>query len=661
MLKNFLIFMLGGVVILTIIFLINFYLIQDGVEVFNPKIIVDGKITNEKLIVFDDENIHEFEVPLNQKEKYLAFSITANKKIEVYDGGKLVFSVIGPDLNSWHRYYYIPLNGETKIVFYSKTIGGLENKWYIGDLKNIQTLVEKRNFANEMFHYFTSGFSVAIFILMILMYLGLKEKTFLFGAITAVSPLLLSLDEMNLIMQPLLFWKKIVILGAALSIYFSLEFTYSLFDKKKNVFINIYLVIYWLLYLRVFLSKNLYTVRMNYGHFYLYAIVMLVYMAYEFIRNSKTFPEKVVTFGLGNVIFGIFLSIISILNVIPINYMFFNIAQTGFGLTLGVYAFTKIIEINKKTLIANEQVNKLLEVEKKNKEVLRAWSEKAKELSQVVYKAIQKVKDLDVSLNENTKQVDTDISNLLNTLKMFGEFLEDVQEKTFRISENMQEVNGIGEKIRISSLNNLEDLNNVLNMTKDLFKINDLLNKSFNEFSKSIDKIQEVTSKIQDIASQTNLLSLNAAIEAVRAGEAGKGFAVVAEEIRKLSNDTGILADSINQTVEDVQETFKTVNSTVNKLSNDLSKVIEKNQNVLNSIESNTHDLSHMFDRFENIVEMSKSQSELSENISSEVENIRMITEEIKESFNILKSHQEEMSKIIKEISDKSNELNNLE
>ena len=88
------------------------------------------------------------------------------------------------------------------------------------------------------------------------------------------------------------------------------------------------------------------------------------------------------------------------------------------------------------------------------------------------------------------------------------------------------------------------------------------------EETKVIEKIMEVSNTIQSIANQTNLLALNASIEAARAGESGKGFSVVADEIKSLSETT---SSEINK----VNELITKVTSSVAKLSEEASKLIE--------------------------------------------------------------------------------------
>jgi methyl-accepting chemotaxis protein len=96
-----------------------------------------------------------------------------------------------------------------------------------------------------------------------------------------------------------------------------------------------------------------------------------------------------------------------------------------------------------------------------------------------------------------------------------------------------------------------------------------------------MDEVTSILGEVKSIADQTNLLALNAAIEAARAGEAGRGFAVVADEVRKLSQDSNQFSDKIRDVVDAARKNIESAQQTVAKMaSKDMSVSITSKERI---------------------------------------------------------------------------------
>jgi methyl-accepting chemotaxis protein len=136
------------------------------------------------------------------------------------------------------------------------------------------------------------------------------------------------------------------------------------------------------------------------------------------------------------------------------------------------------------------------------------------------------------------------------------------------------------------------------------------------EIARESEGLLEINAVMENIASQTNLLSMNAAIEAAHAGEAGKGFAVVADEIRKLA--------------ESSSEQSKTIGTVLKKIKDSIDKITKSTDSVLNKFEAIDSGVRTVADQEENIRNAMEEQGQGSQQILEAIGQLNEVTQLVK-------------------------------
>ena len=318
-----------------------------------------------------------------------------------------------------------------------------------------------------------------------------------------------------------------------------------------------------------------------------------------------------------------------------------------------------------------ESINKMVAVSKQNIISLSKVAENLNENSSGISSEIKQISDNSseladqaktqletVSLTVDTMGKMTSITNQLsaqihdqnNDLSQSSAAVEEMISNIKSITENIDKFGNSFNQLSSDSEDGKNKIENVINLIESV--------------SAESKKLLDTNKVIEDVAQQTNLLAMNAAIEAAHAGEAGKGFAVVAEEIRKLSESTTKQSHYIKQTLSSVIENINEVTNAatsagltfgeiVNQISSDDSLITE----IRSSMEEQSIGSKQIVDALGNIKETTHTIIENSKQMNSGIENVVVQVKELENAAKNLSSKTDEIKKSTQIINSNANKL----
>lgn len=397
------------------------------------------------------------------------------------------------------------------------------------------------------------------------------------------------------------------------------------------------------------------------------------YSAYTILNNENilvlTADESEALAGITTVT-GVAVGIIAIVVLIAIIISFIM----GRRLMRPLVKVSTIIED-----VANGNIEADFSVVKESNDEIGLIIEKMKELTQSLGSIVGKIRNSSDTMSSNSYELNDTSSQTLAANNEISKAVEDVAEGSTgmaasisKINENLLEMSNETKDINAS----VDEIKNQTTAVQDSSKImNDkiksmqdsshkmdegisAISKRIETVNTTVDKVSNIVSVIEEISSETNLLSLNASIEAARAGDAGKGFAVVAQEIRVLSDNTNTELENIKQIISSLVEECRYCVQASGTIVEDNAKQKEEIKAVLDEFSALDEQIQKTAEKADKIEELVTAMIELNDDITKSSNSLTDVSAANAAATEEMNANIEELNAMMNGVSEMAGNMN---